>query len=138
MYSPDRSKWKLRAAAVLIFLLGCAAGALAPAAYRGWARAGAGGAREQHRRDRFEQMLERLELDDARRPQVRQILGETREQMRALRRESEPREQQIRRQTDERLQQVLTPEQWQKFQAEMHQRRGRGGRGGGPPPDREP
>lgn len=134
MNSLTKSKWQLRAAAVVIFLLGVAAGTLAPLAYRGWAR---GNRTQQHRRDRFEQMLERLELNDGQKAQVKQILGETREQFRALRREREPREQELRRQTDERLRQVLTPEQWEKFQTEMRERRGRGrgGRGGGPPPD---
>lgn len=132
-----KSKWQLRAAAVLIFLLGVAAGTLAPLAYRGWAGAGdpphKGGRGD--RGDRFERMLERLELNDGQKAQVKQILGETREQFRALRRESEPREREIKRQTDERLRQVLTPEQWEKFQTEMRERRGRGrgGRGGGPP-----
>ena len=135
MNSPTKSKWQLRAAAVLIFLLGVAAGTLAPLAYRGWVRGGG-----PHRRgDRFEQMLERLELNDGQKAQVKQILGETREQFRALRRETGPREQEIRRRTDERLRQVLTPEQWEKFRTEMRERRGPG-RGGrrGPPPGGQP
>jgi Spy/CpxP family protein refolding chaperone len=140
MNSLTRSKWQLRAAAVVIFLLGVAAGTLAPLAYRGWAR---GGQSQRGRADRFERMLERLELNDGQKAQVKQILAETREQFRALRRESEPREQELRRQTDERLRQVLTPEQWEKFQAEMRERRGRGGRrngrgGDGPPHGERP
>jgi Spy/CpxP family protein refolding chaperone len=133
MNSLTKSKWQLRAAAVVIFLLGVAAGTLAPLAYRGWARGGRPS--QQQRRDRFEQMLERLGLNDGQKEQVKQILGETREQFHALRRETEPREQEIRRQTDGRLRQVLTPEQWQKFQDEMRERRGPGrrGRGDGPP-----
>ena len=135
-----KSKWQLRAAAVLIFLLGVAAGMLAPLAYRGWAHRG--GPPRNHG-DRFERMLERLELNDGQKGQVKQILTETREQFRALRRETEPREREIRQRTDERLRQVLTPEQWEKFQTEMRERRGRGhGRGGkrgGPPPgDKHP
>ena len=140
MNSLIKSKWQLRAAAVLIFLLGVAAGTLAPLAYRGWARGG-GPPHRNGRGDRFERMLERLELDDGQKAQVKQILGETRERFRALRRETEPREHEIRRQTDERLRQVLTPEQWQKFQTEMSERRGRGrrGRGGGDgPPGKQP
>ena len=138
MNSLTNSKWQLRAAAVCIFLLGVAAGTLAPLAYRGWA-GGRRAEREQGRADRFERMLERLELKDEQKAQVKQILAETREQFRALRRENEPREQELRRRTDERLRQVLSEEQWQKFQAEMRERRGRGGRrdgrGGGPGSD---
>ena len=142
MDSLTKSKWQLRAAALVIFLLGVAAGTLAPLAYRGWA----GGRRAEHspqgRADRFERMLERLGLNDGQKAQVKQILAETREQFHSLRRETEPRAQELRRQTDERLRRVLNEEQWEKFQAEMRERRGRGrgGRGGdGPPPgDRQP
>lgn len=125
------NKWKLRVAALLIFLLGAAAGALAPRAYSAWFRDG-----RQHPREGFEQMLDRLQLNAEQKVQVRQILGEAREQFRALRKETEPRENEIRRRADERLRQVLTPEQWQQFQKMMSERprRGRGGRGGGPPP----
>lgn len=126
MNSVTKSKWQLRAAAVCIFLLGVAAGTLAPLAYRGWAR---GDRPQRGRGDHFEQMLQRLELRDEQKSQVKQILTETREQFRALRRESEPRERELRQRTDERLRQVLTPEQWEKFQTEMRERRGRG-RGG--------
>ncbi|HEX5707752.1 MAG TPA: hypothetical protein VFX96_10685 [Pyrinomonadaceae bacterium] len=132
----SRNKWQVRVAALVIFLLGVAAGALAPRAYFAWAR---GGEQRQSREDRFEQMLDRLQLRDEQETQVRQILGDTRAQLQALRRESEPRVREIQQQADERLQQVMTPEQWQQFQQlkeEMRgQRRrgGRGGRGGGPP-----
>ena len=131
MDSLTKGKWQLRAAAVVIFLLGVAAGTLAPLAYRGWARGGGGPPRMMRRGDGFERMLERLELKDEQKAQVKQILAETREQFRALRREGEPREQELRRRTDERLRQVLNEEQWEKFQSEMRERRGRrGGRGG--------
>lgn len=132
MNTVAKGKWQLRAAAVVIFLLGVAAGTLAPLAYRGWVRGGG----PPRRGDRFERMLERLELNDGQKTQVKQILTETREQFHALRREGEPREREIRQRTDERLRQVLTPAQWEKFQTEMRERRGRGrgGRGGGGPP----
>ena len=139
MNSVTKSKWQLRAAAVVIFLLGVAAGTLAPLAYRGWAH---GGRTQRGRGDHFELMLQRLELRDEQKSQVKLILTETREQFRALRRESEPRERELRQRTDERLRQVLTPEQWEKFQSEMRERRGRGrgGRGGDGPPtgDKQP
>ena len=110
--APGRNRWPLRAAVLVVFLLGFAAGALAPAAYRAWV----GGRAPVSRQDRFEQMSERLKLSPEQRAQVRQIFGETRSQLEALRRESEPRFADIRSQADERLRQVLTPEQWLQFQ----------------------
>jgi Spy/CpxP family protein refolding chaperone len=135
-----KGKWQVRLAALAVFVLGFAAGALALNAYRAWS---AGGIRGEHRRDRFEQMAERLQLSEEQRAQVKQILSETRAHLRALHKESEPRFEEIRRQTDERLQQVLTPEQFQQFQQmKAEPRRGRGGPrgrrgGGGPPPGDE-
>jgi len=120
-----KSKWQVRIAAVVIFLLGFAAGVLALNVYRGWVRAAGPGRGE----DRFEQMAARLQLNAEQKTKMQQILGDTREQLRALRKESEPRVSEIRKQTDQRVQQILTPDQWQRFQQmrdEMRSRRGRG------------
>ena len=128
MNNVSKNRWQVRAAALIIFVLGFAAGILALNIYRGLARV--------ERRDRFEQMSEQLQLNDDQKTKVQQIFSDTREQLRALRRESEPRVNEIRSQADGRLQTVLTPEQWQKFQTirdELRPRRG--GRGG---PDRRP
>ena len=127
MNSVTRNSWQLRAAALAIFLLGAAAGALAPRAYHSWIG-------RHSQRAGFDETIKRLQLNPEQETQVRQILGETREQFRALRREAEPREQEIRGRADERLRQVLTAEQWQQFQQEMAARRGsrRGGGGGRP------
>jgi Spy/CpxP family protein refolding chaperone len=107
-------------AAVLIFLLGFAAGALALNGYKRWGRANAEG-----RQGRFERMLDSLQLNADQKTQVHQILGDTRQQLQALRKESEPRVSEIRRQADERLQKVLTPDQWKQFQQERDKMRGR-------------
>ena len=127
-----RNKWQVRIAAIIIFLLGVAVGALAPRAYYAWLRP----ERRMSGHDRFELMLDRVQLNAEQKTQVQQILGDTREQLRALRRESEPRVKEIQHQAEERLQQVLTPEQWQRFQQMKEEMRGRGrGRGrrdGGP------
>jgi len=126
MDNTARNKWQVRGAAVLIFVLGFAAGVLALNVYRGWARSGGPG-----REDRFEQMATRLQLNSDQKTKVQQILSDTREQLRAVRKESEPRVSEIRKQTDQRLQEVLTPDQWQRFQQmrdEMRSRRGRGER----------
>ena len=121
-----KNRWQVRFAAMIIFVLGFAAGILALNVYRGL-----GLARNAGPRDRFEQLADRLELNADQKTKVQQILGDSREQLRALRRESEPRVHEIRSQADARLQEVLTPEQWQKFQSMRHEMRGRrGGRGG--------
>ncbi|HKP71605.1 MAG TPA: hypothetical protein VJT82_01625 [Pyrinomonadaceae bacterium] len=129
MDNNSRNRWQVRAAAVLIFLLGFAAGALALNAYRAWSRGGA----QESRQDRFEQMSEHLKLNGDQKSQVQKILGDTREQLQQLRKESEPRVTEIRRQADEHLQQVLTPEQWREFQQmrDEMRRKGRRGRGNG-------
>jgi Spy/CpxP family protein refolding chaperone len=120
-----KNSWLVRAAALAIFLLGFAAGALAPAAYRSWVRDGGRGGGQ----DRFKRMNEELKLTPEQETQVRQIFGETRTQLEALRRESEPRFAEIRRQADERLRQVMTPEQWQQFQQSREENRSRRRRG---------
>jgi len=131
MDSTNKTKWQVRAAAVVIFVLGFAAGSLALNVYKRWARPG-----ESVRQNRFERMLDNLQLSVEQKTQVHQILGDTRTQLQAVRKESEPRVAEIRRQADERLQRVLTPEQWKQFQQERDARHSRGRRGGGPRNDR--
>jgi Spy/CpxP family protein refolding chaperone len=116
-----KSKWQLRVAAMIIFLLGFAGGALAFNAYRAWTR----NHREASGRSDFDQMLDRLQLTNEQKTQVHQILGETRAELQALRKESEPRVNEIRQRTNERLQKVLTPEQWKEFQQRRDEQRGR-------------
>ena len=126
MDSTNKSKWQVRAAAVIIFVLGFAAGSLALNVYKRWARPG-----DSVRQNRFERMLDHLQLSADQKTQVHQILSDTRTQLDAVRKESEPRVAEIRQQADERLQKVLTPEQWKKFQQERDAMRSRGRRGGG-------
>jgi protein CpxP len=121
----NKSKWQVRVAALLIFMLGAAAGALVLNGYQRWSRSHAEATRQQ----RFERMLDRLQLNADQKTQVHQILAETREQLQNLRKESEPRFDAIRQQADERLQKVLTPEQWKQFQQERDAMRGRERRG---------
>ncbi len=124
----SKSKWQVRVAALLIFVIGLAGGALALNAYQKWSRSrdqrGGGAAR-------FEAMLDRMQLSTEQKTQVKQILDETRQQLDGLRKESEPRFAAIRQQADERLQKVLSPEQWKQFQQERESMRGRGRRGRG-------
>ena len=123
MNTIQKSKWQVRVAALVIFVVGFAAGALALNAYKRWGRTA-----DASRQDRFERMLDRLNLNADQKSQVHQILSDTRGQLQTLRKESEPRFEEIRRQADERLQKVLTPEQWQQFQKERSEMRGRGRR----------
>lgn len=123
-----KNSWQVRAAAVVIFLLGFAAGALALNAYRAWRHT------EPTRQGYFKQMSESLQLSAEQQAQVQQIFDDTRSQLDALHKESEPRVEEIRRQADERLSRTLTPEQWQKFQ-QMRDEMSRHGRHGGPPRD---
>ena len=124
-----KNRWQVRLAALLIFLLGATAGALALNVYNSWTRAAGGPSRGGG----FERMIKRLELSAEQEPRVREILADARQQMHEARRANEPRMDDIRRQTDERLQQVLTPEQWQRFQQLKQDMRGRrrGKRGDG-------
>lgn len=121
----NKSKWQVRVAAIVIFVLGFAAGALALNAYKRWNRSGA----EASRQNRFEHMLDALQLNADQKTQVHQILGDARQQLQALRKESEPRVGEIRQQADERLQKVLTPDQWKQFQQEREKMRNRDRRG---------
>ncbi len=125
MEKTSKTKWQVRIAAMVIFLLGFAGGALAFNAYRAWSRTRLG----PNRQEGFNQMLDRLQLNSEQKTQVQQILGESREQLQSLRKESEPRVNEIRRQADERLQKVLTPEQWKQFQQMRDERRSHGWRG---------
>lgn len=121
----DKRKWQVRLAALLIFVLGFAAGALGLTAYKRWSRPGGAVSRE----DRFARIVDSLQLTADQRTQFNQILGDTKTQLQALRKESEPRVTEIRRQADERLQKVLTPDQWKKFEQErdkLHSRDRRG------------
>lgn len=123
MEYPTKTRWQIRAAALVIFLLGFTAGILALNVYRAWAQR-----KPPTAEARFEQLSSRLQLNAEQKPKVQQIFNETREQLRALRKESEPRVVEIRRQADQRMQQTLTSEQWQRFQqlkAEMGERRHR-------------
>ena len=121
----NKRKWQVRLAAVLIFVLGFAAGALTLNAYKRWRGAHA----EVSRQDRFTRMLDSLNLNADQKTQVQQIIGDARQQLQALRKESEPKVATIRQQADEKLQKVLTPQQWTQFQQERDKLRSRDRRG---------
>jgi uncharacterized membrane protein len=117
-----QQKWQIRAAVLVIFLLGFLAGALTLNVYYGQRAS----TLREARRDRFEQMMNRLNLSAEQKTQVDQLMSETRQQFMEMRQQSEPRFAEIRKLTNKRLQTILTPEQWQQWQqmtSEMRQRR---------------
>src|SRR5262245_46556307 len=126
MEKTAKNKWLVRGAAVLVFLLGFVAGALALNVYRH-----ARGGRPQDQRPRFEQTLDKLGLNDDQKNQARQIFSDTRDKLQALRKEQEPKVADIRREADEKLQKIMSADQWQQFQKMREENRGRR-RGGRP------
>ena len=123
MESNTKSKWQIRLAVLILFVVGFIAGGLSMNMYRSrqWSpRAGGRGG--------FEQMLDKLNLTSDQRTEVSGIFEDARKQLTELRKESEPRFREVRKNTDERLQSVLTPEQWDQFQQMTERRRrSRGG-----------
>lgn len=127
MEAAAKSKWQVRLAALMIFVIGCIAGALAMNIYSGQQRSSDS---PRMTRQRLGQIVDRLNLTPEQETQVKEILDDARERLTEIRKESEPRFRDVRKQTDERLQAVLTPEQWEQFREmtkEGRQRR-RGGR----------
>jgi len=119
MEDNSKRKWQIRAAVLLIFLLGFLAGALVLNIYhrqRYGPPRGVG---------RYEQVIDSLNLTAEQKAQVEQIMKETRARMIEIRRQSEPRISEVRQQTDERLKAVLTPEQWTQWQRMTSEIRGR-------------
>ena|SRR6266850_2107142 len=117
----SKSKWRVRIAALVIFVLGFTGGALAFNVYRALSRNRV----EATRRNDFDEMLDRLQLTAEQKTEVHQIVSEARQQLQALRQEAEPRVNEIRQRTDERLQKVLTPDQWKQFQQRRDEMRNR-------------
>ena len=127
MENNGKARWRIRTAVVGVFLLGCLAGALAMNAYRGqFSRYP-----REARGERFEQMLDHLNLTAEQRTQMEQIIKESRSQLMEIRRQSEPRYKEIRKLTDEKLQTILSAQQWQQWQQMTREMRGRRNRGFG-------
>ena len=125
MENNGKTQWRIRAGVVGVFLLGCLAGALAMNVYRGQFSRSV----REPRGERFEQMLDRLNLAPEQRTQVEQIIKESRSQLLDMRRQSVPRYKEIRKQTDEKLQTILSSQQWHQWQQMTGEMRGRRNRG---------
>jgi Spy/CpxP family protein refolding chaperone len=113
----SKSKWQIRFATLLIFVLGVVAGAFALNAYYLWF----GAAKQPTKQEKYEEAFKSLGLTDEQKAEIQKIFGETREKIQNVRQETDPRIQEIRTQNDEKLQKVLTAEQWQRFQQERDQ-----------------
>lgn len=112
METSVKNKWQIRLAVLLIFGIGFVAGALAINVYR--ARHVASSSASH--RDRFERVMEQLQLSAEQRDQVKAIFDEASAQLTEMRKESQPRFHEVREQTHARLRAVLTAEQWEQFQ----------------------
>jgi Spy/CpxP family protein refolding chaperone len=121
MNSKTKSKWQVRLAVLIIFVIGFVAGGLAMNFYRDRDRS----AQASMMRGRFNHLIERLNLAPEQKEQVEAIFADTRAKLMEIRKESGPKFREVREQTDERLRAVLTPEQWEQFQQMMKESRHR-------------
>jgi len=119
METRAKTKWQIRLAVLLIFLIGFVAGALSLDFYR--SRNVMSSSRDM--RGRFDRVFDKLNLTPEQKDQVKAIFDDARAQLNVIRKESEPKSREVRKQTDDRLQAVLTTEQWQQFQQMMEEMR---------------
>lgn len=127
MMPRDRTKLKIIAAMLGIFVLGCVTGAALSTLYQlraqgtdqpPYGRGAPGDKREAF----FEQLRRDLNLTEEQAAQIRQILDQTRDEFRRLRAEVRPRYDAIRQNADARIRAVLTPEQRARFDAIVAQK----------------
>jgi Spy/CpxP family protein refolding chaperone len=121
MEATSKNKWQVRVAALVIFVLGFAAGALSLNLYRKYRSGESASSTEGPgmRGRRFERMLDRLSLSEQQRAQMEEIMRETRSELISIRKDSKPQVMEVRRRSRERMQQVLAPDQWQQLQELM-------------------
>jgi Spy/CpxP family protein refolding chaperone len=119
METKAKTKWQIRLAVLIIFIIGFVAGALSMDFYR--SRNVMSSSRDM--RGRFDRVFDKLNLTPDQKDQVRAIFDDARAQLNEIRKESGPKSREVRKQTDDRLQAVLTPEQWQQFQQMMEEMR---------------
>lgn len=118
-----KTRLKIWLVIVGVFALGCMTGAALDSAYR--LRAGGNGQREGRRggkEDVFEKMKRDLNLNEQQATEIRTILDQTRNDYRALRTEVRPRYEALRQNARTRIRGLLTPEQQQRFDAEVAER----------------
>lgn len=121
MEATSKNKWQVRVAALVIFVLGFAAGALALNLYKKYRSNDRPASADNltMRGKRFDRMLDRLNLNAEQRAQMETIMRETRSELAAIRKESQPMVAEVRKRSRERMQQVLNRDQWQQLQEMM-------------------
>jgi Spy/CpxP family protein refolding chaperone len=124
------TRLKIWLVVVGVFLLGGVTGAALDSLYRlrvsGDARHERGGRRGD---DVFEKMKRDLNLTEQQGTEIRAIIDQSREEYRALRNEISPRYDAVRQNARARIRERLTPEQQQRFDAEIAERDARRGEG---------
>lgn len=121
-------RWKAIASVILIFLLGGVAGAFVMHTI------------DQQRMERFvkgephmmrefiiQRMNRELNLDQAQLDQVRTIIGETHSEIREVRKQIRPQIDQILQRSEDRVRAILRPDQLEKFNKIVEERKKRRG-----------
>lgn len=126
------TRLKMWLVVVGIFVLGCVTGASLDSLYRLRASGDARHERGGGRRDKgrlFEKMKSDLNLTEQQGTEIRAIIDQSREEYRALRNEISPRYDEVRSRARARIRALLTPEQQQRFDAEIAEKDARRGEG---------
>jgi Spy/CpxP family protein refolding chaperone len=106
-----------------VFVLGCVTGVSLDSVYRLQGGNEGQGMRSGRDKDKlFERMKSDLGLNEQQAAQVRVILDQTREEYRQLRSEVRPRYDAVRQNARTKIRALLSPEQQQKFDAQMAER----------------
>jgi len=110
---------KIRAAFVIVFLLGFAAGALSLMLYARRSEPGrpAGWARKFDRERYVKQLTEAVGLQAGQMGELNSVLDQTREEFIALRTRLQPQFDEVRERARERIRGILTAEQQPRFEA---------------------
>ena len=127
METSIKNKWQIRLGVLLIFVIGFVAGALTMNVYR---TRHVTSSSASHR-ERFEDVMEQLNLTAEQRDQVKAIFDAARAQYIEMHKAEQPKFQEVREQTHARLRAVLTPDQWEQFQKLTSDHRERRSRRGG-------
>ena len=122
-----RTRLKIWLLLVVVFGLGYVTGVAVIELYDSRASGDRPEARERAMHEGFENMRRELNLTDEQTTAVRAVLDETRNEYRTLRTELRPRFEEPRQKARARIRALLTPEQQQKFDANVAQQDARHG-----------
>ncbi len=119
MIDKTKSRMKIWALLLVVFVLGCATGVGIGGLYRSNTNASLRNSHVRHRQAMFEKMRTDLSLTEEQSREMRKVLDETGNEFRALRSELRPKYEELRVKTRGRMRALLTSEQQQKFDALM-------------------